>query len=149
MNSEGKKYITELLGFTEELVRDGKSVKITLQGTSMLPCFRPGDTALISPLPEKGFYLGDIVVFQYEGKYLAHRSVKKMNNINGNVILTKGDSCPVCDAPVLMHDVIGLMVQVERSGKVFYQRSSFRIFCNRFRAFYSFFQCKLYRITHK
>jgi len=48
-----------------------------LEGSSMLPVFRPGETALvsaISPKPSgKGLKRGDCAVYSYEGRNLLHR----------------------------------------------------------------------------
>ena len=51
-----------------------------LEGSSMLPVFRPGETALVSAVSHapygKGLKRGDCAVYSYEGRNLLHRVLK-------------------------------------------------------------------------
>ena len=44
-----------------------------LEGSSMLPIFKPGEVAIVQPA---GLTAGDCAVYEYEGRNLLHRIVK-------------------------------------------------------------------------
>ena len=48
-----------------------------LEGSSMLPVFRPGEVALVGPL---GLSAGDCAVYSHEGVTLLHRVMKTGEN---------------------------------------------------------------------
>lgn len=57
----------------------GSAKAFRLEGSSMLPVFRPGELALIGrgkQTPERWLRPGDCAVYEIEGRTLLHRAVK-------------------------------------------------------------------------
>lgn len=69
--------LKEWMPLIKENLKDGKSVRFSPRGISMLPMLRQGiDCVVLSPLPEK-LKKYDIPLYQRDdGKYILHRIVK-------------------------------------------------------------------------
>ncbi len=97
------------------------AVSLKLDGESMRPLIRKQkDTVTVFPVTRK-LKKGDIVLFaRNDGVYVVHR----IRKINGNKILTIGDSCAEFDFPISERSVWGLAVRLERNGKTYNLDSS-------------------------
>lgn len=69
--------LKEWIPLIEESLKNGKSVRFSPRGISMLPMIRQGiDCVILSPLPEK-LQKYDLPLYQRDdGKYILHRIVK-------------------------------------------------------------------------
>lgn len=66
----------------------------------------------------RGYADGEVALFWGpEGKRLvAHRVVKRGSNFRQeNYVITRGDGCVLCDAPLNLDEVIGTVVQVRKA----------------------------------
>lgn len=87
------------------LLKGGQPIEIKAQGFSMFPLLQPGNTLLISPTNAANCRRGDIVVFEGQGKLIAHR------------IAALGEHGFVCRGDATLHDD-GLMPYEKILGKV-------------------------------
>ena len=93
-------------------VRELGSARVVVRGSSMLPAIEPGDTIVLEPPPPAA--VGDIVMFEWEDRLLAHRIV----HIADGTITTQGDSHDRVDGvAVRPEQIIGRVVQVLRQGE--------------------------------
>ncbi len=101
-----------------ELALEGISTAITLKldGESMRPLIRKQkDSVTILPVSRQ-LKKGDIVLFaRNDGVYVVHRIYK----IIDNEVITVGDNCIEFDAPMPVSSVLGMVVRLERNGKIF------------------------------
>ncbi len=101
-----------------ELSLDGvsTSVSLKLDGESMRPLIRKQkDSVTVLPVYRE-LKKGDIVLFaRNDGAYVVHRVCK----ISVDEIVTVGDNCIKFDAPVPILSVLGIVVRLERNGKIY------------------------------
>ena len=77
-----------------------------------LPFVRSGDVLEVVPVKGK-INLGDIVLYRSSyGNPVVHRVIYR----NTESIITKGDSVPGSDQPILSKQVLGRVVAVEKNG---------------------------------
>ena len=101
-----------------ELGENGAAIpiRIPVHGFSMMPLIRPEkDMITIMPLIRAPM-VGDIVMFRRgDGKYIVHRVYRTFKD----GIQTWGDNCLNADAPRKLKDVFGIVVSLERDGKIY------------------------------
>ena len=86
----------------------------------MFPFLRKGDLLTVGPVPMDEIKRGDVVVFEREEKWIAHRVIKIRNSKEGLEFLLRGDTCIAFDPVVDKENFIG-SVQVftrKKSKKV-------------------------------
>ena len=90
----------------------GRILKFKAKGGSMSPFIRNGD--VVEVVPAKGkINLGDIILYRSSyGNPVVHRVIQR----NKESIITKGDSVPSSDEPILFEQVLGRVVAVEKNG---------------------------------
>ena len=90
----------------------GRILKFKAKGGSMSPFIRNGD--VVEVVPAKGkINLGDIILYRSSyGNPVVHRVIQR----NKESIITKGDSVPSSDEPILSEQVLGRVVAVEKNG---------------------------------
>ena len=67
---------TNLLNLAETLLDENHPLNFNMQGYSMYPTLREGDTGIVEKWNPNDLLVGDIVVFKANGKLVAHRLVK-------------------------------------------------------------------------
>jgi hypothetical protein len=87
------------------LAREGP-VEVRLRGDCMAPRLVDGDRVLVAAAR---FYApGDVVVFRAaDGRLVAHRLLGYRRHAGALALVTRGDACPVHDAPVPLAAVLG------------------------------------------
>jgi hypothetical protein len=106
MNSRHPLPAAELV---ENLLGEGLEVRLQVSGSSMKPFVRSGSILRFSAAPRP--CVGDVVLTRHPNDALvAHRVIA----IEGDWILTKGDSCGAADAPVPKRQVLGSALRLER-----------------------------------
>ncbi len=90
----------------------GRALRFKAKGGSMSPFIRNGD--VVEVVPSKGkINLGDVVFYcSSYGNPVVHRVIQR----NKESIITKGDSVPSSDEPILSEQVLGRVVAVEKNG---------------------------------
>ena len=93
------------------LVREGLRQQgrlcLRLQGESMWPTIPAGSLVEVESASPRDIELGDVVVWQRDGKLVAHRVVQRMGVEPGVCLITKGDNCSSSDRALPMESVLG------------------------------------------
>jgi signal peptidase len=101
----------------KEAIKNGHSVQTIASGTSMFPFLRNGDILTIDPTPIELIKRGDIVVFENEQKWIAHRVIR-IQSVDGAIqITTRGDARISSDPTVNKTNYVGLISAFERDLK--------------------------------
>lgn len=118
--------LNELMPLIQERLADGKTVRFSPQGISMLPMLRQGiDTVTLSPVPER-LKKYDLPLYRRDdGKYILHRIIAV-----GETYTCMGDNQFVPE-PGLRHDqMIGLVTAFSRGDREYsVQALSYRLYC--------------------
>jgi hypothetical protein len=102
----------------DELIKDGKRVRLTVSGGSMFPFIRDGDVVEIEGLNSK-ILVGDVLlVRKNEETYVLHRVVK----IEKDKFFLRGDYSSSLEGPFRKEDVVGRAV-IRFSGRRVYDLS--------------------------
>ena len=106
--------LDDMMPLIRESLEQGKSVRFSPRGTSMLPMLRQGlDTVILSPLPPRRLNKYELPMYQRKnGQYVVHRIVKA-----GETYTCMGDN-QFQKEPGLSHDqMIALVTGFTRNGK--------------------------------
>lgn len=113
MNDENQVLsLGELREVGERLLASGHRVWFRLGGMSMYPYLLPDDKAEVAFSNIDDLKLGQVIVFNQNGKWLAHRLVAKMNDR----LVAQGDSILRPDLPISFDNFKGVVVARDRSG---------------------------------
>ncbi|MEN9942435.1 MAG: hypothetical protein RLZZ91_436 [Bacteroidota bacterium] len=93
----------------KEAIKNGHAVQTLASGYSMYPFLRKGDLLTVEPVPMETIKRGDIVVFESEEKWIAHRVIKIRNRIEGLELLLRGDTCIAFDPVVNRENYMGIV----------------------------------------
>lgn len=98
----------------EEMLKEGKQVKITVKGRSMSPALEEGDVVLLEAEKRtRKQKKEDIVLAKYEGKYILHRIVW----VTGKHSYLAGDGNNSQIEKVRKEDVIALVKEASRGDE--------------------------------
>ncbi|WFO76330.1 signal peptidase I [Desulfurococcaceae archaeon MEX13E-LK6-19] len=76
----------------------GTDVPIAVvEGKSMFPLLREGDIVFIKKVSPEDIHVGDVIVYEYRGKYIIHRVIKVIHQNGKTYYVTKGDNNFVID----------------------------------------------------
>lgn len=102
-----------LLPVIQERLAEGKSVRISPKGASMLPMLRPGkDSVVLSPLPDK-LKKYDLPLYRRtDGQFVLHRIVRA-----GDTYTCIGDNQFQLECDVQPGQMIALVTAFYRAGK--------------------------------
>jgi signal peptidase I len=110
-----------------ELVADIASsfgeVHLRVTGASMMPAVWPGDVIQVRRSESASLRAGQIVLARCQGRLVAHRIVR----VDGDLLITRGDTLAEEDPPVREADVLGRIVCLLRNGRVIYPEPSFAL----------------------
>ena len=94
------------------LERDQR-VRMTVNGSSMLPFLHDGDVVELGPIHSL-LRMGDVVLLQCsEERYVLHRVVR----IEGDGFFLRGDTQQHCQGPFTQSDVLGKVIVSYRNGR--------------------------------
>lgn len=91
----------------KEAIKNGHAVQTLASGYSMFPFLRKGDILTVEPIPMNKIKRGDVVVFEMEENWIAHRVIKIRNREKGLEFLLRGDTCISFDPVVNKENFIG------------------------------------------
>ncbi len=100
-------------------LEEGGTVQFVVPTESMVPVFLPGDLLLVRRAEPAEVQIGDIVVVQSHGAWLAHRLVAKRSVTGGSLFVTKGDWSPAMDAPWPEQKLAGIVASSRRKDREF------------------------------
>lgn len=108
-----------VVDLVEDLIRDGRLVRIRVTGRSMLPWLRDGEVVTLRRMARGTGRLGDLLLFRNRsGSMVLHRVVGRKGIIDGSRrYLLKGDSLARPDDPVHDEQIIGKVVAVSRRSR--------------------------------
>lgn len=102
----------DFASITQEVLGRGRTLRFRAKGGSMSPFIRNGDVVEVVPLEGK-INLGNIVLYRSSyGNTVIHRVIQR----GKKSIITKGDSVPNSDQPLLSKQVLGRVVAIEKNG---------------------------------
>jgi signal peptidase I len=106
-----------LKAVAELLSQTGEAHYIPLRGNSMLPLLRNGDQVLVTSGVD-GIRTGDIVVFQRDREWIAHRVLRvERDGIDRVRLRTKGDHVMRLDTPLNVDSLVGKVLVARRNGQ--------------------------------
>ena len=94
----------------ELLGEAGKRSRLRIAGNSMSPLIGDGYDLIVEH--KGGIGLGDIVIFKHQGRVMAHRVVRVLQNKDRAVFVTKGDNSTGFDSPISREQIIGKVVMI-------------------------------------
>jgi signal peptidase I len=92
------------------LLKEGQSARVKVKGLSMLPWLIPGDGITLQPINKRELRVGQVIVFQGENNWIAHRLIKI--NPENSTYITRGDANLHHDRPLSLHQIKGIVVLV-------------------------------------
>jgi signal peptidase I len=98
-----------------EVLRSSGSLRLQVNGWSMLPAVLPGDTVMVTSATSEEVSEGDIVLFGRNRRLFVHRVANK--GVDGRII-TRGDAMAHADPPVSEDELLGRVSFVVRNGKL-------------------------------
>ncbi len=100
--SVGNQYLAQ----AAERLREGTSVRLLVQGNSMLPFIHGGkDQVTLVPFRGEDLGLGTAALYRWQGQYMIHRLVKK--DATHYHFLGDGNICRM--ETIARHEVIGIL----------------------------------------
>ena len=109
--------LNELKDLGKQLLQSGQRANFSLGGNSMYPYLRNGDVATVANLPMQDLKLGQIVVFEQQGKWIAHRLVAIHRADSRITLVSQGDSTLKVDSPIGQDDYLGVLESFSRNGE--------------------------------
>lgn len=104
-----------------EILMLSGTLRLRVNGWSMLPTIWPGDTLVIRTPDE--VRTGDIVLFERDGRLFVHRVIA-----GGDAeIRTRGDAMPHADAPVPHDQLLGRVACILRESRQISPRRKMRV----------------------
>ena len=97
-----------------DVLRSFGAARLAVTGTSMLPSVRPGDVLEVRRQSAAEVMPGDLVLFQREGRFFAHRVVEKIRRQGRTLLVTRGDRLLQCDPPVSPEELLGRVAFIVR-----------------------------------
>jgi hypothetical protein len=93
-----------------QLLQDGHEVKFKLGGNSMFPYMIDGEVATAFRIPFNQLQLSQVIVFEQNNKWIAHRLVGKEQIQEGLMLITQGDSITRLDSLISEDAYLGVIV---------------------------------------
>jgi hypothetical protein len=97
----------------DQLLNEGKTVQVPVYGMSMFPILLPRDKVQIQKCSLEALKIGQVLVFDINGQWIAHRLTGK--DAARGLLFTKGDGLPYTDAPVTIETTKGVITKVIKS----------------------------------
>jgi hypothetical protein len=109
---------SELKGqlFLETLKSFGQAM-LAVTGTSMLSSIWPGDILEVRRQNATEICQGEVVLFERDGRLLAHRVVAKLGGPERTLLVTRGDALRAPDSPVSPEELLGRVTAILRGGR--------------------------------
>jgi hypothetical protein len=99
-----------VLDLVIESLRKSGSLRLRVQGTSMLPTIRPGAFVEIRQAAADRIVTGDIVLTKTSAGLRLHRVVEIRHYLSGPMFVTRGDNHWHTDLPAEAAELLGKLV---------------------------------------
>ncbi|MBP9150776.1 MAG: hypothetical protein KBF73_00690 [Flavobacteriales bacterium] len=107
-----------------KLLFDGHQVRFKLGGNSMFPYLRDGEVAVTVRVPTDQLKAGQVIVFEQNDRWIAHRLVGLNQTTEGLKLVAQGDSITRPDRPISEAAYLGVIIGYSRNGKQYKVDSS-------------------------
>ncbi|ADQ79266.1 ABC transporter related protein [Paludibacter propionicigenes WB4] len=107
----------QLLDFAETLLDENHQLSFRMSGNSMYPALKAGDIGFVQKCDEKDLNKGDIIVFNQNGRLVAHRLIGMFTRDDIQFIIAKGDKNSYTDNPITIESLIGKVYSFQRGNK--------------------------------
>ena len=102
-----------------ESLRATGALRLRAIGSSMLPAVWPGEILYIESRKIDHVRIGEIAAFKCYGKMVIHRVIEIRNSeARGLTLIARGDSLRRNDPPIGQAELLGVVVGLERRGRV-------------------------------
>lgn len=109
---------SNLLDLAEALLDQNHPLNFNMQGFSMYPTLREGDTGIVEKWDLEDLNLGDIVVFKANNKLVAHRLIKIELRHGVRWFIAKGDKNNHTDELFTSDAFVGKMTSFQRKQRI-------------------------------
>ncbi len=99
-----------------EILLSFGSMQLRAQGYSMFPTLRRGDVLNVERVEPQQVRVGDVVVMARGSGFVSHRVVSTGKDVEGGLLVTRGDATAVDDLPWRESDLLGRVRHVIRNG---------------------------------
>ena len=100
-----------------EILKSFGQAKLGVTGTSMLSSIWPGDILEVHRQNAADICPGEVVLFERDGRLLAHRVVEKIGGPECTLLITRGDRQRQPEPPVLPQKLLGRVTAIVRGGR--------------------------------
>jgi hypothetical protein len=100
-----------------EVLKSFGQAKLAVTGSSMLSSIWPGDILEVSRQDAAEICPGEVVLFERDGRLLAHRVVEKVCGPEGTLLITRGDGLRAAEPPVSPEELLGRVTAIVRGGR--------------------------------
>jgi len=100
-----------------EVLKSFGQAKLAVTGSSMLSSIWPGDILEVCRQNAEEVCPGEVVLFERDGRLLAHRVVKKVAGPERTLLITRGDGLREFDSPVSPEELLGHVTAILRGGR--------------------------------
>ena len=101
----------------DEVLRSSGSLRLQVQGWSMLPSVLPGDILTIERVSAEEVAEGDIVLFGRDRRLVVHRVIGRTGDSGNSSLITRGDAMATPDPVVDEKQLLGRVTFIMRNGK--------------------------------
>jgi len=115
MNTEP--FHTNLLDLADALLDENHPLNFNMQGFSMYPTMREGDSAIVEKWNPELLEAGDIIVFRSNNKLVAHRLIKTEYRNGVRWYTAKGDKNAHTDEPFTKEAFVGKITSILRNNQ--------------------------------
>ncbi len=112
-----EKYKDVLSVLVSEELKSGRVFCFEVSMLSMLPVIKPKDEISVKKISIDSLRCGDIIVFERDREFHAHRFLGKKKYGAQIKLITKGDNSFVIDTPVSEDEFLGRVVSVRKNNK--------------------------------
>jgi hypothetical protein len=105
------------LGLAAEVLRRFGEVRFVARGSSMVPSIYPGDLLIVRSQVIADARHGQIVLCLREGRFWAHRVMRKWQEGSRFVFATRGDALPHEDPSLDESQMLGHVASIVRYGR--------------------------------
>jgi len=95
-----------------EVLRKTGTLRLSAFGYSMLPTLYPGDILTIKRETVSAIQAGDVVLYARAGRFFIHRNLRSGQRGSETALVTRGDSMPHADEPVVASELLGKVIGI-------------------------------------
>jgi hypothetical protein len=100
-----------------EVLKSSGQAKLAVTGTSMLSSIWPGDILEVRRQNAAEICPGEVVLFERDGRLLAHRVVAKVGGPERTLLITRGDRLRTPEPAVSPEELLGRVTAIVRGQR--------------------------------